>query len=146
MLESKQNQLEFSITIKASKENVWKTLWSDETFRQWANIIDEGTYMVGVLQEGNEIQFISGNGYGVTSLVEKLIPGDFLLIRHKADTQDVGQRAREDQWTGGKESYTLKEVDGFTTLTAIFDAPPELEDYFNETYPKAFEKVKELAE
>lgn len=146
MSDSKPNQLEFSITIKASKEKVWDTLWNDKTFRQWANIIDEGTYMKGELKEGCEIEFISGNGYGVTSLVEKLIPGEFLLIRHQADTQDVGQRTRQDQWTGGKETYTLKEFDGITTLTAEFDVPPELEDYFKETYPKAFEMVKVLAE
>jgi uncharacterized protein YndB with AHSA1/START domain len=137
---------QFSIQINASQKRVWDILWNDKTFRQWADIIDEGTYMKGGLKEGSEIEFISGNGYGVTSLVEKLVTGELLLIRHKADTQDVGQQAREDQWTGGKEIYTLEEADGITTLTAEFDVPPELEDYFKETYPKAFEMVKVLAE
>ena len=58
-------EIQFSIEISASKERVWATLWEDITFRDWANIIDEGTYMKGVLNEGNEIQFISSeNGYG----------------------------------------------------------------------------------
>lgn len=103
--------------------------------------------MVGDLKEGNEIQFISGNsGYGVTSLVEKLTPSEFLLLRHHADTQDDGKREREDQWTGGKESYSLAERDGTTTLTAAFDVPTELEEYFKVNYPKALERVKVLAE
>jgi len=141
------NKLQFSININASKQKVWDTLWQDQTLREWANIIDEGTYMEGELKEGNEIQFISSvNGYGVTSIVEKLIPTEFLLLKHSADTQDKGQNLRDDQWTGGEESYSLKESDGVTSLTATFDVPPELVEYFNEAYPKAFNKIKELAE
>lgn len=140
-------EIQFSIEVKASKQKVWDTMWQDEAFRQWASIIDPGTYMVGELKEGNEIQFISAeNGYGVTSLVEKLIPGEFLLLRHHADTQEKGEQERDKQWTGGKESYTLTEKDGTTNLTVAFDVPLELEEYFNVNYPKALEKLKELAE
>ena len=146
MSTSNQAKLEFSIIINASQDHVWDILWSDNTFRQWANIIDEGTYMKGELKEGGEVEFISGNGLGVTSIVEKLVSGEFLLLRHSSDTQDKGKRARENQWTGGTESYMLKHVDSITTLTALIDVPLELEDYFKETYPKAFERVKILAE
>jgi uncharacterized protein YndB with AHSA1/START domain len=139
-------EMQFTVEIHATKQKVWDTLWQDQTFRQWAGIIDPGTYMVGGLKEGNEVQFISGNGYGVTSLVEELTPGEFLLLRHHADTQESGKREREDQWTGGKESYSLSEQDGATTLTAAFDVPPELEEMFKDLYPKALERVKELAE
>jgi uncharacterized protein YndB with AHSA1/START domain len=139
-------KMQFSIEINATKEKVWDTLWQDETLRQWASIIDPGTHMVGNLKEGNEIQFISGNGYGVTSLVEKLTPYEFLLLRHSADTKDSGKREREKQWTGGKESYSLTEKNGTTTLTFTSDVPPELEEYFKVNYPKALERVKVLAE
>jgi hypothetical protein len=139
-------EVQFSIEINATKEKVWDTLWQDETLREWAGIIDPGTYMVGDLKEGNEVQYISGNGYGVTSLVDKLTPGEFLLLRHHADTQESGKREREDQWTGGKESYSLAEKDGTTTLTVAFDVPPELEEMFKVSYPKALERVKVLAE
>lgn len=140
-------KMQFSIEINATKERVWDTLWEDETFRQWASIIDPGTYMVGDLDEGNEIQFISAeNGYGVTSLVEKLKPGEFLLLRHQSDTQSSGEQERKKEWTGGEESYRLTEKDGVTTLTVAFDVPPELEEYFKVNYPKALERVKVLAE
>lgn len=139
--------MQFSIKIHASKERVWDTLWQDETFRQWASIIDPETYMVGHLEEGNEIQFISSaSGYGVTSLVEKLTPGEFLLLRHRADTQEEGKRDRKKQWTGGMESYSLREKNNVTTLTVAFDIPPELEEEFKVSYPKALEKVKILSE
>ena len=40
-------KMQFSIEIKASQERVWNTLWENKTFRDWASIVDEGTYMVG---------------------------------------------------------------------------------------------------
>lgn len=139
--------MQFVVMIHATKEMVWDTLWQDDTFRQWACIIDTGTYMVGELKEASEVQFISAeNGYGVTSLVEKLVPSEFLRLKHRADTQDVGRRERDNEWTGGGENYSLTEKDGTTRLTATFDVPPELEDYFRLAYPKALERVKELAE
>ncbi len=139
-------ELQFSTEINATKAKVWDTLWQDETLREWASIIDPGTYMVGDLKEGNEIQFISAEGYGVTSLVETLVVGEYLLLRHSADTQESGKQEREKEWTGGKESYKLTEKDGVTTLTIAFDVPPDLEEYFKENYPKALERIKELAE
>lgn len=139
-------ELQFRVEIGANKERVWDTLWQDETFREWADIIDPGTHMVGELKEGSEVQFISANGYGVTSLVEKLVSGEFLLLKHQADTQDSGEQERDKEWTGGDESYVLAEKDGVTALTATFDVPPELEEYFQDNYPKALERVKELAE
>lgn len=139
--------MQFVVKIHAAKEAVWDTLWQDKTFRDWASVIDPETYMVGDLKEGNEIQFISAeNGYGVTSLVEKLTPGDFLLLRHQADTQEAGKREREKEWTGGAESYSLSEKDGNTTVTVTFDVPLEMEEYFKVAYPKALERVKILAE
>ena len=140
-------EMQFSIEIHATKERVWDTLWQDATFREWASIIDPETYMVGDLKEGHEIQFISSaSGYGVTSLVVKLVVGKFLLLRHRADTQEDGKREREKEWTGGEESYSLAEKEGTTSLTIAFDVPPELEEEFKVNYPKALERVKVLAE
>jgi uncharacterized protein YndB with AHSA1/START domain len=140
-------ELHFTIEIHATKEKVWDTLWQDETLGEWAGIIDPGTYMAGELKEGNEVQFISSeNGYGVTSLVEKLVANEFVLLRHQADTQEHGKQERENEWTGGKESYSLTVKDGITTVTAAFDVPPEMEAYFKDSYPKALERVKILAE
>lgn len=140
-------ELEFTVEIEASKHKVWNTMWQDATFRAWAGLIDPGTYMKGELKEGGEVEFISSeNGYGVTSLVEKIIPSELLVLRHEADTQEIGTKTRKKEWTGGTEAYTLTEKDGVTTLTVAFDVPPNQEAYFTEHYPLALNKLKELAE
>jgi len=140
-------ELVFSVVINAPKEKVWNTLWDDASFRDWASIIDEGTYMVGEMKEGNEVQYISSeSGYGVTSLIEKYIPFEYVLLLHKMDTMESGTQERENEWTGGKESYFLEETEGVTTLTVKMDMPLEQEETFNTLLPKALERVRILAE
>lgn len=137
----------FSIHINASKSSIWNTLWDDETFQDWASIIDEGTYKKGDLKQGSEMEFISSvNGYGVTSKVETLRPEDYVLFRHRADTQESGHQARDDEWTGGSESYTLTEQSDGTLLVLTMDIPEEQEETFADRVPKALERIKWLAE
>ena len=141
--------IQHSIEINASKEKVWDVLWSDQTLRDWASIIDEGTYMEGKLEEGNKIYFISSvNGYGVASRVEKLIVFNHVSLRHIADikvAKDGTIEERDKQWTGGMESYKLEEIDGKVTLSVTQDVPLELVEYFETKFPKALERIKVLA-
>lgn len=140
-------EISFSITISATPERVWKILWQDNTFRDWAGLIDPGTYMVGEMKEGNIIQFISSeNGYGVTSKVDKLVANEFLLLSHKSDTKNNGTQEREEQWSGGKESYLLTQDEGKVILTVKFDVPEELEEMFTQLYPAALERIRTLSE
>lgn len=139
--------IQFSIEINAAKERVWATLWDDTTFRDWASSIDEGTYMKGIMKEGNEIQFLSSiNGYGVTSLVAEFNPNEYVLFRHSVDTKDNGRQEREKEWTEGTESYSLSEKNGVTTLIVKTDVPQEQEETFKIRLPKALERIKTLAE
>jgi hypothetical protein len=141
------NEIQFSVDINVPRQQVWKTLWQDATFRDWANIIDEGMYIKGALKEGQEIEFISSiNGYGVTSLVDKFVLNELAIFRHRADTQEVGMRKRDNEWTGGVECYSLTEKNGITTLTLTTDIPSEQEETFNTRLPQALARIKTLAE
>ena len=102
--------------------------------------------MVGELAEGNEVQFISSEGLGVTSFVEKLIPHEYIAFRQVADTMDSGKQEREKEWTGGKESFELSEKNNSTNVTVTIDVPPGLEEIFKVRFPKALARVKILAE
>ncbi len=143
------NNLQHSIEINASKEKVWKVLWGDETLRDWANIIDEGTYMEGTLQEGGEVTFMSASGYGVASKIEKMIPNEYVSFLWTSDItvgKDGAIEKRDTQWTGGKENYGLQETNSKVTLSVTQDVPDELVEHFKTKYPEALERVKVLAE
>ncbi len=140
-------KLQFTIKINAPKEKVWDTLWNDTTFRDWAGFIDEGTYLVGELKEGNEVQFISSvGGFGVTSKIINLISNEFISFHHNSDTEDFGGKEREEEWTGGTESYLLTETNGVTTLTLESDVPPSQEEMSKDRFPKALERIRFLSE
>ena len=139
--------IQYEVLIKAKREHGWRILWTDHTFRDWSNLIYEGTYMKGELVEGREVEFISSvNGYGVKSLVEKLEKNAYVKLKHGADTQESGKVLREQEWTGGTEIYSLSEDNGMTTLTLSTEVPDEMIDLFNERLPKALERIKELSE
>lgn len=141
------NQMEFSIKIIAPRKRVWETLWNDAAFRDWASIIDEGTFMKGNLEEGKEVQFLSSSsGYGVTSLVESMVPHEYILFKHGADTKEMGRSERDREWTGGRESYRLVEEADATWLTVKTDVPPEQVKTFSHRLPLALERIKFLAE
>jgi uncharacterized protein YndB with AHSA1/START domain len=137
-------KLQFSIAIEAPREKVWNTLWQEKTFREWADIIDPGMYIDGDLKEGNRVKFMSPNGFGVTSLVERFIPNELVSFRHMMDTKEGEERKNE--WTGGKECYSLTENSDLTTLTIELDTPPEQEDNFKVILPKVLECVKMMSE
>ena len=50
-------EIEFSVEINATKNKVWRVLLKGVTFRDWAGIIDEGTYMKGVMEEGKGVDW-----------------------------------------------------------------------------------------
>ena len=140
-------KMQFSIKMDASREKVWETIWGDKTLRDWGNIINEGLYMEGVMAERSEVQFISSvSGFGVTSVIEKLIPHEYIAFKQVADTMDSGKQERDKEWTGGTESYELIEKNNITNLTVKIDVPPGQEETFKVRFPKALERVKILAE
>lgn len=47
------HKLRFSIDIKAPRERVWKVLWDDATFRDWASVFMEGSYINSDWKEDN---------------------------------------------------------------------------------------------
>lgn len=144
MRKNKVKKLQFSIKIEASKEKVWNILWDDKTFRDWANNIDEGMYLLGDLKKGNVVHFMSPTGYGVKSRIIKFIPNQLISFQHTEDTLE--EQTRKKEWTGGVESYLLEENGGITTLTIETDVPPEQEETFNDRMPKALKRIKILSE
>lgn len=54
--------------------------------------------------------------------------------------------ATSESWAGATENYALEEKDGATELTVTMDITPNLNNISAIHFPKALEKVKELAE
>ena len=142
-------KLNFSIEIKAPKEKVWRILWDDITYRKWTGAFSEGSYAVSDWEEGSKILFLSPNGEGMFSTIAKKIPNEFMSFKHLGTVKAGVEQPETDEtksWSGSTENYKLEGNDGVTKLAVDMDVTEDFEQYFQDTFPKALERVKDLAE
>lgn len=145
--------MNFSIDIKAPKEKVWEVLWDDSSYRKWAGVFNEGSHAVSDWEEGSKVLFLGEDGGGMVSKIEKKKPNEFMSFKHLGTVhkgvEDL-ESAEAKQWSGAMENYTLKENGDVTELkvdlTGEGTISDDFRDYFMQTFPKALEQVKVLAE
>jgi hypothetical protein len=84
----------------------------------------------------------------ISEIVEN-IPNKFVSIRHYGmldGDQEITAVEKVEKWAGGFENYTLEERNGSTLLKIEIDIVEEYKDFFDTTWPKALEKLKEMVE
>lgn len=143
-------RLTFSNLIAAPKEKVWDTLWNEEKYKAWTNIFAEGSHVkTDNWKEGSKVLFLDPEGNGMVSIVAANKPNEYMSFRHigvvENGTEDTASE-KVKAWAGAMENYILNETDGQTRLTVEMDSSDEYKDYFLKTWPKAMEKIKEIAE
>lgn len=138
-------QLEFSIEINASKEKVWNILWEDQSYRDWTSRFIPGSYYEGELKEGNDILFLSPGKHGLFAKVEKVIPFQSMHFVHFGLVIDgISQPKTFNE--GAIEHYDLFESELGTKITVSLRTEEEYIDYFNNSFPRALNAVKQLSE
>lgn len=152
MLNLKQLIMErhqFKITIDASPEKVWNILWGDATYPQWTSAFAEGSRAETDWKKGSKVVFLDGTGQGMVSTIVEKKPNEFMSFKHlggvKNGVEDL-ESPETKTWSGAIENYTLKFVNGKTELIVDQDITDDYKEYFLSTWPKAFQKLKGLAE
>jgi hypothetical protein len=141
--------IHFSIAINAPKEKVWNVLWSDHSYRQWTSVFSEGSYADTDWQEGSKALFLDGKGSGMVSRIASNKPNQEMAFEHLGMVKDGKEDLESDEvkaWAGAMEKYTLAQNDGATQLSVDLDSSEAFASYFNETFPKALQRVKDLSE
>ena len=85
----------------------------------------------------------------MVSEIADIIPYRFVSIRHYGildGENEITEGPDVEKWAGGLENYSFNEQDGQTTVTVETDVDGDYLDYFNSTWPRALQKLKELAE
>ena len=142
----------WNIKIDAPKEKVWKTLWDEKTYPEWTKPFSETSKAETDWQTGSKVLFTDGTGNGMVSKIAENRPNEFMSIKHLGILKD----GKEDldspevkKWAGAMENYTLKGNNGNTELTVEMDMTEgvdEMKEFFMTAWPKALDKVKNLAE
>ena len=139
----------FKITIDAPREKVWAILWNDETYREWTAVFSPGSRAETDWREGSKVLFLNGQGDGMVSRIAKRNDDEFMSFEHLGEvhngTEDMDSEGVK-KWAGAMENYTLTTVEGKTELTVELDMTDDHKEYFANTWPKALQKLRSLAE
>lgn len=142
--------LTFKVSIKADRSAVWQALWSDEGYRTWVAVISEGSHALSEdWKEGSTVRFMGPGGNGMYAIIDRHVPGEKMHFRHQGEVREGVEIAPDPEaegWLGAMETYDLQGQDGNLELVVSLDSLEEHVDFFNETFPLALEKARELAE
>jgi hypothetical protein len=143
------HKIRVSTNIRAPKETVWRVMLDDVTYQRWSSIFHEGSYAVTDWKEGSKALFLTPGRNGMLSKIVVNRPNEFLSIMHQGIVKN-GEELRETdeakQWAGALENYTLRDTGDDSILTIEIDVADEYKKYFEETWPKALQKLKEIVE
>jgi len=142
-------KLQFRVSIDAPREKVWEVLWNDVSYSDWTSGFGEGSRVKTDWKKGSKVLFLGATDEGMLSMIEDNIPNEFMSFKHLGMIKDGVEDVTSDkvkEWNGALENYTLKNVNGKTELTVDMDITSAHKDHFQEIFPKALNRVKELAE
>ena len=147
------NKLNFSISIHAPKEKVWNIMLDQNSYRAWTEVFAPGSHYVGNWEKGSKILFLapakSGQMGGMISKIKENRRYEYISIEHCGIVQEGKEDTSSEEvkaWAGALENYTLKENNGITELLVEMDSAEDFENMFKNIWPKALQKLKELAE
>ncbi|WP_228852922.1 SRPBCC family protein [Aegicerativicinus sediminis] len=149
-------KLQYKKDINASAEKVYNTMLgikNIETYEQWTAEFNPTSTYEGNWEKGSKIYFIgtdeNGKKGGMVSEIAENIPFSFVSIRHFGildGDNEITEGPEVEKWAGGLENYSFQETNGVTTVTIETDITEDYLDYFNSTWPRALNRLKELAE
>lgn len=146
-------KLHFEITITAGAEKVYRTMIDEKQYAAWAAVFNPTSHFKGSWAKGSKILFLGtdkqGKVGGMVSRIKENIPNQFISIEHNGIVQEgkeIITGPEVEPWAGSLENYTFSEVKGKTLLTVELDSNAEFKSYFEETWPDALKKLKELCE
>ncbi len=144
-------KLTFSTIINAPREKVWNTMLEKDTYNEWVAPFQEGSTYDGNWEEGSEIKFIGpsedGNVSGMYAVIAANRPYEFVSIKHLGELKN----GEKNPWPvvegqEGYENYTFRDTEKGTEVIVDLIVPAEWKDMFEEMWPRALDKLKEIAE
>lgn len=149
-------KVQFKTEINAPITKVYITMLgldNKATYEAWTDEFNPTSTFEGSWEKGSKILFIGtgedGEKGGMIAEIAENIPNKFVSIRHygllKGDTE-ITSGEEVEKWAGELENYWFEEHNGITSVTVEVGVSDEYMDYFQSTYPKALQKLKEITE
>lgn len=143
----------YHIDIQRPAAYVFETMLTRDTYRQWTTEFDPSSDFEGGWNKGDKIYFLGpsehGKRQGMIAEIVEHIPNSFISIRHYGivdGDNEITDGPKVEAWAGAFENYTFLESEGRTSLTVELDTNEEYAAYFDEAWPRALRKLKEICE
>lgn len=153
---SKNGNSKFKIDINAPVEKTFDVilgLSEKSTFEQWTALFNPSSTFEGSWEKGKKIYFIGtddkGKREGMVARIAENIPNQYVSVQHYGildGDKEILEGPQVEKWAGGLENYSFEADGDKTTVTVEVDVTDENLDYFDTTYPKALEKLKNVVE
>lgn len=145
--------LHFEMLIDAPVTTVYQKMLDKKDFEVWTAAFNPTSRYEGSWKKGEKILFLGtdeqGNFGGMIGRIEENIPNQFVSIAYYGIVQgdeEITSGPELEGWAGTHENYSFKLVNGKTLLAVDLETNREFVNYFEETYPKALAKLKEICE
>jgi hypothetical protein len=143
----------YQIEIAASAAKVSETMIDKSSYEKWTSAFNPSSTFEGNWEKGSKILFVGideeGKKGGMVAEIADHIPHQFISIRHRGlleGENEITEGPAVEGWAGALENYSFKEENGKTTVVVEVDTNENYLDYFDQTWPKALAKLKEICE
>lgn len=141
----------FEIEIPATVDKVYTTMIDPEHYKTWTKVFNETSHFKGSWAKGSDMHFIGqdaeGNVGGMVSRIKENRMNQFISIEHLGLIQGeaiITEGPMVESWAGALENYYFIDQGGSTLLRVQMDTNEEFKSYFESTWPKALEVLREL--
>jgi uncharacterized protein YndB with AHSA1/START domain len=145
-------KMQFKIQINAPVSKVFEVMLGKDTFKLWTAVFNPSSDFEGEWKKGSKILFVGtnkeGKREGMIGFVRELNQDKFVSIEYVGVLDggaEITEGPKAKEWFGF-ENYTFEGNGGSTSVTVDIDVNDQMKEYFRETYPKALQKLKEIAE
>ncbi len=146
-------KLHFEIMINADAAEVCKAMIDEKHYSEWTSVFNPTSRYSGSWAKGSVIRFLGteqdGTEGGMISRIREHIPGSYISIEHLGmfrNGQEITTGDETEAWKGAREDYTFTRGDGMTLLSVDTDTVVKYRSYFEDIWPLALNKLKEICE
>lgn len=150
---NKMVKMHFEVSINVPVDKVYKIMLDAETYKSWTAEFNPSSYYKGSWDKGSKILFVGvdqdGKEGGMVATIKENIPNEFISIQHLGildGEKEITSGPEVDGWAGALENYTFKDVGGKTIVEVDVDTNQQFKSYFEDTWPKALNKLKSICE
>jgi len=148
--------LKYQESINASADKVYRAMLgldNPKTYTEWTYEFNPTSQVRGTWEKGSKMYFVgtdeNGKEGGMVSVIAENTPAKYVSIKHIGlldGTNEITEGPEVESWAGAMENYSFEEKKGQTIVSVETGSTEDHIDYFDETWPKALSKLKEMCE